>query len=176
MLVNSMGSAQRFTEIPKGGAFSFKLRDGQYIGIKVDETPEVGAVVIALGRCEVGADVPRFLEASSFGLVRSLPELQFVLSPHADDMSTGLGANFDPGKVYLFGPGQEFLSFNYRSAQSRIGRDFLLNINTGDVTHYNEFRNACFPVEVSRWALVLEAWDRPITLFTYPASGEPLTF
>jgi hypothetical protein len=46
--------------------------------------------------------------------------------------------------------------------------------NTGGVTDYRQFYD--IPVEISRWALVVETWGRPITLFTYPATGEPLVF
>jgi hypothetical protein len=174
MLVNSMGSAQRFSDLEKGDAFLFRLHDEQYIEIKVVEGTDTGAVAVAHGSSGAAANVPKYLKPSSFGLVLSLPELRFAFSPHANDISTGRSVSGDVGKVYLYGPDQEFLSFKIESSQYSSGSDHLLNIRTGEVTDHRDFCDN--PVEISRWALVLEMWDRPITLFTYPATEEPLTF
>jgi hypothetical protein len=140
----------------------------------VDESLEVGAVTIPLDRSGAPIDVPIFYEGSRFGLVLAMPELRFVLSPYPNDISMGQGVDFNPGKVYVSGSGQEFLSFRYKSAANPIGSDLLLNINTGSVTSYSEFHDC--PVEISRWALVVEVSDRPTTLLTYPATAKPLVF
>jgi hypothetical protein len=182
MLVSSWGSAKSFADLKEGDAFSYELRVdtrhstnaliGWCIGIKVVAGIESGAVAILLdGRG------PEFVDASAFGgLICALPKLRFVLSPHPEDMSIGSGVNFDPGRVYLFGPDQEYLSFTYRSMRDPQGCDYLLNIETGKVKNYCNTQAPLPVVEVRRWALVMETLRKAITLFTYPADGEQLVF
>ena len=100
-------------------------------------------------------------------------ELRLVLSPFQDDIDISMGQafNYEFGKVYLFGPDQDFLVFKY---QGHVDDVVLLDIRSGEVKQLQSFQDA--PVVISRWALVTTLWDKPKTLFTFPAGSAPLEF
>jgi hypothetical protein len=173
MDVNSIGTAQRFAGIPKGGAFLFDRDGGTYPGIKVESGTERGAVVIA-PHPQLAPETPWYRDGRQFsGSLFSMPNLRCVPSPYTADVSTAV-IRYDCGKMYLCGPDQQFLLFKYITTQTPIGRDMLLNLSTGDATDYSMFQEP--PVAISRWALVAVLFEKPITVFTDPSNSDPLVF
>jgi hypothetical protein len=165
MVMSSIGSAQGFDDIPKGGAFLFQSKEEKCVGIKVADGDQHGMVVVPLKR----GSIPELQQPDFRGLVFSIPKLEFVLSPFPYDISTDNEVNYKPGEIYLYGSDRQFLVIRHHD-----GRDLLLNIKSFEVDYNRDLAN--IPVIITRWALVVDLFNKPMTLCTYPATADRLTF
>jgi hypothetical protein len=95
MVVSSIGSAQGFDDIPKGGATLFQSKEEKCVGIKVVDVDQHGMVIVPLKR----GSIPEFQQLAFRGLAFSIPKLEFVLSPFPYNISTGTGVSYKPGEI-----------------------------------------------------------------------------
>ena len=173
-MLTSMGSAEPFDRIPPGGGFLFE-RHGleKFLCLKVATDAEQGAVAVPL--TGLGSHFPEFLRAAFEGNVLSIPGLRLVTSPFTDDISMNMAVDYNPGEICLFDNEEAFLVFRYRQHGS-LECDFLFNLKSAEIALSNELVMRATPIVIKRWAFVIELFNKPLTLFSYPTVAEKLNF